>query len=109
RMKSERQKYISEAQFKGEAAASNIRSAAERQAADVLANAQASATRIEGEGMAEAAKTLGVFQQNPELAVFQLQLEALKNSLNQKSTLIFDERTPPFDLFRSLPANPTGK
>jgi len=109
RMKSERQKYISDAQFKGEAAAANIRSAAERQAADVLANAQASATRIEGEGVAEAAKTLGVFQQNPELAVFQLQLEALKNSLNQKATLIFDERTPPFDLFRSLPANPTGK
>ena len=40
---------------------------------------------------------------NPELAIFQLQLEALKNSLNQKSTLIFDERTPPFDLFKNLP------
>jgi hypothetical protein len=29
--------------------------------------------------------------------------------LNQKSTLIFDERTPPFDLFRNLPANNPGK
>jgi membrane protease subunit HflC len=105
RMKSERNKYISEAQFKGEAEATKIRSAAERQAADVLANAQADATRIEGEGVAEAAKTLSVFQQNPELAIFQLQLAALKNSLNQKSTLIFDERTPPFSLFQNLPAN----
>ena len=105
RMKAERTKFISEAQFKGEAEATKIKSAAERQAADVIANAQAIATRIEGEGQAEAAKTLSVFQQNPELAIFQLQLEALKNSLNQKSTLIFDERTPPFDLFRSLPAN----
>ncbi|MEY4917262.1 MAG: Modulator of FtsH protease HflC [Verrucomicrobiota bacterium] len=105
RMKSERTKYISEAQFKGEAEANKIKSAAERQAADVLANAQAAATRIEGEGNAEAAKTLAVFQQNPELAIFQLQLEALKASLNQKSTLIFDERTPPFDLFQKLPAN----
>jgi len=96
RMKSERTVLISEAQFK---------SAAERQAADVLANAQAEATRIEGSGVAEAAKTLSVFQQNPELAIFQLQLEALKNSLNQKSTLIFDERTPPFSLFQNLPAN----
>ena len=52
---------------------------------------------------------MSVFQQNPELAVFQLQLEALKNSLNQKATLIFDERTPPFDLFQKLPANSTGK
>jgi membrane protease subunit HflC len=109
RMKSERTVLISEAQFKGEAEAAKIRSAADRQAADVMANAQAAATRIEGEGVAEAAKTLSVFQQNPELAVFQLQLEALKNSLNQKATLIFDERTPPFDLFQKLPANSTGK
>ena len=105
RMKSERTKFISEAQNKGEAEATKIKSAAERQAADVIANAQAEATRIEGAGVAEAAKTLSVFQQNPELAIFQLQLEALKSSLNQKATLIFDERTPPFSLFQNLPAN----
>jgi len=104
RMKAERTKFITEAQFKGEAEATKIKSAAERQAADLIANAQADATRIEGAGVAEAAKTLGVFQENPTLAVFQLQLEALKNSLGQKSTLIFDERTPPFDLFKNLPA-----
>ena len=106
RMKSERQVLISEAQFQGEAEATKIKSAAERQAADVLANAQAEATRIEGAGVAEAAKTLGVFQQNPELAIYLEQLKTLKNSLNQKSTLIFDERTPPFSLFQNLPANP---
>ncbi len=109
RMKAERTKFITEAQFKGEAEATKIKSAAERQAADLIANAQADATRIEGAGVAEAAKTLGVFQENPELAVFQLQLEALKNSLGQKSTLIFDERTPPFDLFKNLPAVNPGK
>jgi membrane protease subunit HflC len=109
RMKSERQKYISEAQYKGEAEATKIKSTAERQAADLIAGAQAVATRIEGEGVAEAAKTLATFQENPELAVFQLQLDALKNSLNQKSTLIFDERTPPFSLFRSLPTNSPAK
>jgi membrane protease subunit HflC len=109
RMKSERQVLISQAQFQGEAEATKIRSAAERQAADVIANAQADATRIEGQGVAEAAKTLSVFQQNPELAIFQLQLQALKDSLNQKSTLIFDERTPPFSLFQNLPANAAGK
>ena len=109
RMKSERQVLISEAQFQGEAEATKIKSAAERQAADVIANANADATRIEGAGVAEAAKTLSVFQQNPELAIFQLQLEALKSSLNKKSTLIFDERTPPFSLFQNLPANNAGK
>jgi len=105
RMKSERQVLISKAQYEGEAKATEIKSTAERQAADVIANAQADATRIEGQGVAEAAKTLSVFQQNPELAIFQLQLAALKNSLNQKSTLIFDERTPPFSLFQNLPAS----
>ena len=104
RMKSERTKFISEAQFKGEAEANKIKSAAERQAADVLANAQAAATRIKGEGEAEAAKTLGVFQQNPELAKFLAGLETLKSSMNSKTTLIFDERQSPFDLFQSLPA-----
>ena len=109
RMKAERTKFITAAQFDGEKRASMIKSAAERQAADVIYNAQADATRIEGSGVAEAAKTLGVFQENPTLAVFQLQLEALRNSLGQKSTLIFDERTPPFDLFKNLPAVNPGK
>ena len=105
RMKSERTKLISKAQFEGEGEATKIKSAAERQAADVLANAQAAATRIKGEGEAEAAKTLAVFQQNPELANFLQQLETVKNSMNSKTTLIFDERQTPFNLFQGLPAN----
>jgi len=104
RMKAERNKFISEAQFKGEEEAAKIKSTAERQASDTINNALAVATRIQGEGEAEAVKSLKVFQENPELAVFQLRLAALKQALNQKTTLILDERTPPFDLFRNLPA-----
>ena len=48
---------------------------------------------------AEAAKSLAVFQQNPELANFIFSLNALESSLKERSTLIFDARTPPFDLF----------
>jgi membrane protease subunit HflC len=105
RMKSERQQYISQYQSEGEAEAQKIRSAAERQAAETVAKAQADATRIRAEGEAEAAKTLPVFQQNPELANYLLRIAALQQSLNQKTTLIFDERTPPFDLFSHLPTN----
>jgi membrane protease subunit HflC len=105
RMKAERTKYITEAQSEGEAQATKIKSAADRKAADMIADATADATRIQGAGEAEAAKFLGVFQQNPQLAVFQLQLKALQDSMNQKSTLIFDERWSPFSLFQSLPAN----
>lgn len=108
RMKSERQQYISQYQSEGDAEAQKIRSAAERQAAETEAKAQADATRIRAEGEAEAAKTFPVFQQNPELANYLLRIAALQQSLNQKTTLIFDERTPPFDLFSHLPTNSPG-
>lgn len=109
RMTSERQVQISRLQYDGEAQATIIESAANRQAAETVNNAVAAATRIRAEGEAEAAQTLPTFEKNPELANFLLRVDALKQSLNQRSTLIFDERTPPFDLFRNLPANPPGK
>jgi membrane protease subunit HflC len=105
RMKSERQVLISRAENEGKSEAQKIQSAADAEASKTIANAKADATRIEGEGVAEAAKTLPIFQKNPELAVFLLRIGALQQSLNQRSTLIFDERTPPFDLFRNLPTN----
>jgi modulator of FtsH protease HflC len=105
RMTSERQVLISRATFEGEAEAQKIKSAADRQASEVVNNAVADATRIRGEGEAAAAKVLPIFQQNPELANFLLRIDALQQALNQRSTLIFDERTPPFDLFTGIPAN----
>jgi membrane protease subunit HflC len=108
RMKNERQVLISREQNDGARQAQEIKAAADRQAADTIANAEAAATRIKGEGEAEAAKTLPIFQENPELANFLLRIDALQQSLNQKSTLIFDERTPPFDLFTHLPTNSVG-
>jgi membrane protease subunit HflC len=103
RMTSERQVLINLAQFQGEAEAQKIKSAADRQASEVVNNAVADATRIRGEGEAAAAQVLPVFQQNPELANFLLRIDALQQALNQRSTLIFDERTPPFDLFTGIP------
>jgi modulator of FtsH protease HflC len=109
RMTSDRQILINNYTYQGEAEAQKIKSAADRQAADTVNNALADATRIRGEGEAEAAKVLPVFQQNPELANFLLRIDALQQSLNQRSTLIFDERTPPFDLFTGIPASAPAK
>jgi membrane protease subunit HflC len=108
RMKSERQVKISLAENTGKSEAQKIQSAADAEAAKTIANAQATATRIRAEGEAEAAKTLPIFEQNPDLAVFLLRIDAIKQSLNQRSTLFFDERIPPFDLFRNLPTNAPG-
>jgi membrane protease subunit HflC len=109
RMKSERQVLISRAENEGRKEAQIIESTADGEAARTIANAQATATRIRAEGEAEAAKTLPTFQQNPELAIFLLRIGAWQQSLNQRSTLIFDERYPPFDLFRNLPTNAPGR
>jgi membrane protease subunit HflC len=100
RMKSERERIASKSQYEGEAEAQKIRSDAEREAAKLLGDAEAQATDIKGKGEAEAAKSLTVFQQNPELANFLFRLKALEGSLKDRATLIFDQQTPPFDLFR---------
>ncbi len=100
RMTAERNVLSSQWENEGEAEAKKIRSAADRQAAELLADAQAEATRIRGEGEAAAAKILPTFQQNPQLANFLLRVDAIERSLQERSTLIFDERIPPFDLFR---------
>jgi membrane protease subunit HflC len=105
RMKGERQVLISHEENEGAKEAAIIRSTANRQASETIANASAMAVRIQGEGEAEAAKVLPVFEKNPALANYLLRLDALQQSLNQQTTLIFDERTPPFDLFTSMPTN----
>ncbi len=105
RMQSERNILISQAQNEGQAQAIEIKASADRQANITLSDARAQATRIEGEGVAEAAKTLPTFQENPELSVFLLRIKALQQALNQRSMVIFDQRTPPFDLFQGLPTN----
>ena len=105
RMTSERQVLISRAQNEGEAQARIIRSDADLRASKVLSAAQGEALHIQGQGDVEASKYLGAFQQNPELASFLFRLTALEDSLKEKSTLIFDQQTEPFTLFKGAITN----
>jgi len=105
RMTSERKVLADKFQFEGEADAQKIRSEADRKAAEMLYVAEGKATEIRGKGEAEATKSLAVFQQSPELANFIFRLNALEGSLKEKSVLIFDRHTPPFDLFRGVSTN----
>ncbi|EEF60750.1 protease modulator HflC [Pedosphaera parvula] len=107
RMQSERQVLISKTQNEGEAEASKIRTLADSKGAEVVANAEAQATRIRGEGQAQAAESFAVFQKNPELATFLLNLNALELSLKDRATLIFDQHTQPFNLFQGYSTNLT--
>lgn len=98
RMKSEREVLSRKFKDEGEAEAAKIRSAADRSAAEKLANAEAQAQRIRGQAEEAAARTLPTFQQEPDLATFLLRIDALKASLNDRTTLILDQNSPPFDL-----------
>lgn len=98
RMKAERTTEIERLKSEGQREATEIRSAADRERDRLLAEADSQASRIRSEGEAEAAKSFSVFQQDPELAVLLLKLNALETSLKERATLIVDPRTPPFDL-----------
>lgn len=109
RMQSERKVLADRLQSEGEAEAQKIRSTADRQAAEMRADAEGQATAIRGKGEAEAAQYLDVFKQNPDLANFIFSLSALETSLKDRSTLIFDQQTVPFGLFRGGSTNLLNK
>src|SRR5215468_676615 len=105
RMTSERKLLADRSQWDGEAEAQKIRSDANRKAAEMLANAESRATEIRGQGEAEAAKALAVFQQEPALANFIFDLDALRDALKERSTLIVDQNTSPFNLLTGVSTN----
>jgi membrane protease subunit HflC len=109
RMTEERNKLVSAVQYEGESQAKIIRSDADLRASKILSAAQGVALSIQGEGQKEAAKYLGVFQQNPELASFLFRLSALEDSMKEKTTLIFDQQTEPFTLFKGAVTNSPSK
>jgi membrane protease subunit HflC len=107
RMKAERDRLAKQYQGEGAARSLVIRSEAERKRDQLLAQADADALRIKGDALAQASKDLAVFEKNPQLAVFLLQLNALKDSLKDRATLILDQKTAPFNLLNGDSARPT--
>jgi membrane protease subunit HflC len=108
-MSSERKVRSDTLEAEGVSEAAKIRSTAEREAAETNSKADGEARKIRGQGEAVAAEVFPIFQKNPELAGFLLRLDALELSLKEHATLIFDTRTPPFDLFSGVITNKFGK
>ncbi len=109
RMREERMRLVTQYEGEGEAQAKSIRTTADRDREEIISKAEKEAIRIRGEGDAEAAKSLAVFEKEPELAVFLFRLEALEKVTKDRTTLIFDERTPPFDLLNKQVAPAPAK
>lgn len=98
RMRSERERLVKQFTGEGEAKAIEIRSEANRKRDELLAKADADALRIIGEAESQASKDYAVFEQKPDLAIYLLQIKALKESLKDRATIILDQRTTPFNL-----------
>lgn len=103
RMKAEREQLVKKFQGEGAGEAIRIVSEANLERDKILAEAEKQATIIRGNADKEASKSLKTFEQNPELAVFLLKLEALELAVRDRATLVLDTKTPPFDLLRTAP------
>ena len=101
RMKAERGSKRNEILARGDAKAREIRATAESRKRTIIAKAQADAKRIRGEADQEAAKHYDTFAQEPELAEFLVEIEALKQMSNG-ATLFFNPDTPPFTALKKL-------
>ena len=89
RMRSERQKIAERYRSAGLAENRMIRSLADRQAGELLAKANAEAERIRGDGDADAIRILNeAHSRDPEFASTLQTLEAYKQILNERTTLV---------------------
>ncbi|MEW6301974.1 MAG: protease modulator HflC [Verrucomicrobiota bacterium] len=107
RMKEERARLVTKFNSEGEEQATIIRAEANRKRQEILSKAEAESLVIMGQGEAEASKSMRVFEQNRELAVFLLQLNALEQSLKERATLILDAQSAPFNMLNGVSAENT--
>lgn len=114
RMRTERQRIVTEYISEGDSEAAMIRSRAERHKQQILARAEAEAQRIRGRAEAEATRIYTqAHQQDPEFFQFVRALEAFEKLLNEKTTLVLSASNPMFRLLsEGLPklesAEPAG-
>ena len=98
RMRAERNRQSEKYRADGRRDAERIRAQADLEASRILSEAEAKAKGIRAEGDKSAAESYAAFRQDPELAAFLRKLDSLRQTLSEKTTLIVDTNTPPYDL-----------
>lgn len=101
RMTAERQTKVRQYQAEGDREARIIRAEADSQARKLLAEAQAAVIEMSGAAEAQANDFYRIFEKNPPLATFLFSLKALEQSLKDRTTLILDQQTPPFNMLNA--------
>ncbi len=104
RMKTERNRRTAATIARGEAEATKIRADANLKKTELLAAAEARAKVIRGRGDAEAAKYYKMLEEEPELAMFLRNIEALGKMLKERSTVVIRDDSEPFILLKDIPS-----
>jgi membrane protease subunit HflC len=103
RMKAERNRRTEGTIAEGSAASKKIVTDALSMQTELLAAAEARAKAIRAQGDAEAAQYYKLLEQDPQLAMFLRDIDALKKILEQRSTIVISADTEPFKLLRQMP------
>jgi membrane protease subunit HflC len=103
RMSKERQRQTEATIAEGTAAARKIATDAGSMQTELLAAADARAKAIRAQGDAEAASYYKLLEQDPQLAMFLRDIEALKKILEKRSTLVIGADSEPFKILKEIP------
>jgi membrane protease subunit HflC len=103
RMKKERERQTEATIAEGAAAAKKIKADADSMQTELLAAADARAKAIRAQGDAEAAGYYKMLEEDPQLAMFLRDIEALKKILENRSTLVIGADSEPFKMLKEMP------
>lgn len=103
RMKAERNRRTEATIAEGSAASKKIVTDAQSMQTELLAAAEARAKAIRAQGDAEAAQYYKLLEQDPQLAMFLRDIDALKKILEQRTTYVTSADSEPFKLLRQMP------
>ncbi|MFH1371721.1 MAG: protease modulator HflC [Planctomycetota bacterium] len=103
RMRKERERQTEATIAEGTAAAKKIKTDADSKQTELLAAADARAKAIRAQGDAEAASYYKMLEEDPQLAMFLRDIEALKKILENRSTLVIGADSEPFKMLKEMP------
>jgi membrane protease subunit HflC len=103
RMRKERERQTEATIAEGTAAANKIKTDADSMQTELLAAADARAKAIRAQGDAEAASYYKMLEEDPQLAMFLRDIEALKKILENRSTLVIGAESEPFRMLKEMP------
>jgi membrane protease subunit HflC len=103
RMRKERERRTEATIAEGTAAAKKIKTDSDSMQTELLAAADARAKAVRAQGDAEAATYYKMLEQEPQLAMFLRDVDALKKMLEKRSTLVIGADAEPFKILKEMP------